>query len=196
MEPIVALLPAAAVLFAGTNVDDLVVLGLLNVSRRVGGRPAAWQIWLGQYLGVALLVLASVLGAWGLRPLPRQWVWLLGLLPLGVGMYRLAAAIRARGGSTAASPVLPGGLATIVGLTVANGGDNVAAYIPVFRTMDGPALAVTVAVFAVGVAAWCTLGSWLVSHPRVTALAGRWGHWIVPAVFLLLGGWLIGKTVT
>jgi cadmium resistance protein CadD (predicted permease) len=191
----VAVVPAAALLFAGTNVDDMVVLGLLNVSRRTGGRPAAWQIWVGQYTGVAILVVVSLLGAWGLRLVPYRWVWLLGLVPLGLGLCRLIGAVRARGLSTERAPVVPGGLTAVIGLTIANGADNLAAYVPAFRAIDGAALAVTLAVFAVGVAVWCAIGSWLVPHPRVTAAADRWGHWIVPAVFIALGGYLIAKVL-
>jgi cadmium resistance protein CadD (predicted permease) len=42
---------AAVVLFAGTNVDDLVVLTVLFLAGRATGRPRPWQIWAGQYAG-------------------------------------------------------------------------------------------------------------------------------------------------
>jgi cadmium resistance protein CadD (predicted permease) len=52
----------------------------------------------------------------------------------------------------------------VAGLTIANGGDNLAAYTPVFATITAGAAAITIAVFAVGVAVWCLIGSWLVPH--------------------------------
>jgi cadmium resistance protein CadD (predicted permease) len=42
-------------------------------------------------------------------------------------------------------------------------------------------------VFALGVALWCAAGSWLVSHRKITQAIERWGHWSVPAVFILIG---------
>ena len=36
---------AAAALFAGTNVDDMVVLAVLSGSSRATGRPRRWEIW-------------------------------------------------------------------------------------------------------------------------------------------------------
>ncbi len=45
MDMIFARAATASGLFADTNVDDMVVLAVLNVSSRAGGRPAAWQIW-------------------------------------------------------------------------------------------------------------------------------------------------------
>ncbi len=43
----------AVALFAGTNIDDVVVLALLSAASRSGGRPRRWQIWAGQYAGFA-----------------------------------------------------------------------------------------------------------------------------------------------
>jgi len=62
---------AAAVLFAGTNVDDLVVLSLLSASSRAAGRPRRWEIWVGQYAGIAVLAGLSVAAGRGLAPSSR-----------------------------------------------------------------------------------------------------------------------------
>jgi cadmium resistance protein CadD (predicted permease) len=53
------------VLFAGTNADDIVVLTVLNISSRIGGRPRRWQIWAGQYAGFTVLVAVSLAAACG-----------------------------------------------------------------------------------------------------------------------------------
>jgi cadmium resistance protein CadD (predicted permease) len=79
------------------------------------------------------------------------------------------------------------GVVGVTALTVANGGDNIGAYTPVFRTSSADEIAVTVVVFALGVALWCAAASWLVFHRRVTQAIERWGHWLVPAVFILIG---------
>jgi cadmium resistance protein CadD (predicted permease) len=55
-----------------------------------------------------------------------------------------------------------------------------------FRTIGLTASLITVAVFAVLVAVWCLAGSWLGSHKKVTDVVARFGHWIVPGVFMLL----------
>jgi cadmium resistance protein CadD (predicted permease) len=48
-------------------------------------------------------------------------------------------------------------------------------------------------VFAVGVAVWCLIGSWLVSHHRATEVLERWGHWIIPVVYILIGLYILYK---
>ena len=50
------IIPAAAGVFAGTNVDDIIVLTVLFLAARTSGRPRPWQIWVGQYAGIAVLV--------------------------------------------------------------------------------------------------------------------------------------------
>lgn len=81
-------------MFAGTNVDDLVVLTVLFLSARATGRPRPWQIWSGQYAGIAVLVVVSALAALGLAAVPDRWVGLLGLVPIALGVKGLVTTIR------------------------------------------------------------------------------------------------------
>jgi cadmium resistance protein CadD (predicted permease) len=184
----------ALALFAGTNADDIVVLTVLNISSRIGGRPRRWQIWAGQYAGFAVLVAASLAAAAGLLLVPARWLWLLGLLPLGLGLWKLAAAIRARRSGEEASPVVVSGLTGVMGLTIVNGGDNISVYTPVFRTSSAAGIALTVAVFMAGTALYCLAGSQFAARRAVTAVIGRWGQWIVPAVFIGIGLYIFAKT--
>jgi cadmium resistance protein CadD (predicted permease) len=193
VDSILVTVAAAVGLFAGTNIDDMVVLAVLNVSARADGRPKPWQIWAGQYAGIAVLVALSLLAALGLTLVPDGWLWLLGLVPLLLGVRKLVIAIRAARRGKPASTAVATGLVGVIGLTIANGGDVVVAYTPVFRAISGHDTAVTLAVFAVGVAVWCLAGSWLVSHRTITEVISRWGHWIVPAVFILIGLYIFHK---
>ena len=68
----------ALALFAGTNLDDMMVLAVLSASARAGGRPRRWEIWAGQYAGAAVLVLVSVAAGRGLTLIPEDRIWLLG----------------------------------------------------------------------------------------------------------------------
>lgn len=233
-------LPAAAgtavVLFAGTNVDDLVVLALLSAASRAAGRPRRWEIWAGQYLGFAVLVGLSLAAGRGLSLVPARWLWLLALIPLTIGVVTLTAAIRAarRGeqwppqasGQPGASeppgmagvpgerglPLMQGlsrvtgssnvrwlsWMAGVVGvgtLTVVDGADNLAAYTPVFATANGGRIALTLAVFAVGVAVWCAAGDLLTRHQRLTDTLARYGRWILPAAFILIGLYTLHATM-
>ena len=182
---------AAVGVFAGTNVDDLLVLTVLFLSARATGRPRPWQLWAGQYAGIGVLVAVSAAAAVGLAVVPDRWVGLLGLVPFALGVKGLAAAIRARGGEDTPVPAVATGLLSVAGVTIANGADNISVYTPLFRTIGPVDSVVTVAVFAVAVAVWCLAASWLGSHERVVGIVKRFGHWIVPGTFLLIGAAIV-----
>jgi cadmium resistance protein CadD (predicted permease) len=182
---------AAAGVFAGTNVDDIIVLTVLFLSSRVAGGPRRWQIWAGQYAGIAILVLASVIAALGLTVVPDNWVGILGLIPLALGVRGLISAVRARNGEGDGSPAVASGLVSVAGVTIANGADNISVYTPVFRTIGTGLSLVTMGVFAVGVALWCLAASWLGSHQKIIEIVGRHGRWLVPVVFMTIGSVIV-----
>lgn len=172
---------AAGVVFVGTDVDDILVLTVLFAAAKHTGRPHPWQIVAGQYAGIAILVAASAIGAAGLLVVPDPWPGLLGLLPIALGVRALLTA------DEHDSPTVVSSALGVAGVTVANGADNIAVYVPVFRTL-GPARAgVLLLVFVALVALWCAAAAWLGGHPRVAQLIDRVGHWLVPAVFITIG---------
>jgi cadmium resistance protein CadD (predicted permease) len=194
MSSLPAEIVTAVALFAGTNFDDVVVLSLLSASSRAGGRPRHWEIWAGQYGGFAVLVGLSVAAGRGLALVPERWLWPLALLPLGVGIISLAAAIRSvRRGEPPPSPAA-GGLLGVAALTIVNGADDLAAYTPFFAASKPAQVVVTLVVFAVCVALWCLAGGLLTRHARVTAAVGRYSHWILPVAFILIGLYVLHET--
>ncbi|MEH1129776.1 cadmium resistance transporter [Micromonospora sp. CPCC 206061] len=187
MGDLVGTVVTAAGVFAGTNVDDLIVLTVLFLSARAAAKPRPWQIWAGQYAGIGVLVAVSAVAALGLTIVPDQWVGLLGMVPFALGVKGLISAIRARGDGDPPAPAAAMGAVSVTGITIANGADNISVYTPLFRTIELGDSLLTVTVFAVGIALWCLAGSWLGSHRKVIAMVRRLGHWIVPGVFVLIG---------
>lgn len=153
--------------------------------------PRRWQIWAGQYAGIAVLVLVSVVAALGLTLVPDVWVGLLGLIPVAFGVKGLVGAIRTRTDGGDAPPAVASGLVSVAMVTIANGADNISVYTPVFRSIGAGPSAVTLIVFAIGVAVWCLAGSWLGSHTKVIEIVERYGQWLVPAVFITIGSLIV-----
>lgn len=154
----------AAVVFAATDIDDIVILTLFFVAARTIGRPRTWEIVAGQYLGIGALALASAAVAAGLLVVPDPWTGLLGLLPIALGVRAL------RGSDDDMNPTVVTGTLGVAGVTIANGADNVAVYVPVFRTLGIGDSAVFLGVFVLFVALWCAAGAWLGGHPG-------WSRW-------------------
>jgi len=194
MSSLAAEIATAAALFAGTNVDDVVVLSLLTASSRAGGRPRRWGIWVGQYAGFAVLVGLSAAAGRGLALVPARWLWLLALIPLGLGVANLAAAIRSLRRGARPRPPSAGGPLGVAALTIVDGVDNLAAYTPFFATARAGQVVVTLAVFAVGVAVWCLAGDLLTRYARVTAVVSRYGYWILPAALILIALYILHET--
>jgi cadmium resistance protein CadD (predicted permease) len=176
---VLARIASAVAVFAGTNIDDLVVLTALLGSRQVGRR----EIIVGQYLGIAALVAISVVASVGLVIVPDRWVGLFGTIPLGLGLRGLMRGKEAGG-------VLVQTTMGVAGITMANGADNVSVYTPIFRQAGWGTL-VYDAVFAVLVAVWLAVATFLASREPVIAALDRWGHRIVPLVFIAIGVLLI-----
>jgi cadmium resistance transport/sequestration family protein len=194
VSQILPTIATAVGVFAGTNIDDIIVLTVLFLASRTDGKPARWQVWAGQYAGIGILIAASAVAAAGLTIVPDKWVGLLGLVPFALGVRSLVATIRSR--SQGAEPDTPvaGNALAVAGVTIANGADNISVYTPLFRTIGVGASALTIAVFAMLVAVWCLAGSWLASHKTVIGIVEGYGHWIVPAVFMLIGAVIVIKS--
>jgi cadmium resistance transport/sequestration family protein len=186
---------AAIGLFVSTNIDDLVVLTILFLASTRPGALTAWKVVAGQYLGLITLIGISVAAALGLTLVPDEWVGFLGLLPLGIGLYGLIRfLIRRRGGDDDEddeSAIRAGGLLGVAGITIANGADNISLYTPVFRTIPVLDTIVTIIVFLVLLAGWCLLARAIGTNRRVTEALEKIEHWLVPAVFIGLGLYIL-----
>jgi cadmium resistance protein CadD (predicted permease) len=183
-----ALLATAVVAFAGTTIDDLVILAALFMARRNGGVPTAAAIIGGQYAGFAVIVAAALLAAAGLTVVPDKWVGLLGLIPIGFGVWELW---HLRGADQDDRTPLAATATRVATITFANGADNISVFTPLFRSLHlaGSLLAVGLFLGLVGI--WCAAGALLGSHKGVVATVGRFSHWLVPAVFIAVGALIL-----
>jgi cadmium resistance transport/sequestration family protein len=176
----------AALLFASTNVDDIFVLVAFFSDRAFRAR----EVVVGQFLGMVTLISATALLSKVARLVPSRDVGLLGAIPVVLGVVKLVQ----RGGSAndGEHPSRPSGGAFGKGLavalvTVANGGDNIGVYVPVFTTRTRPELAAMIVVFLILVTVWCGAGYHLVNHPRLGRHLRLHARRVTPFVFIALG---------
>lgn len=186
------LLGQAIGMFAVTNVDDLLVLAVF-FGQADGNRSAAMRVVLGQYLGFAAILVASIVGGLGVGLLPEKAIPYLGLLPLLLGLRAGWNIWRERRRSedgpdraAATRPNKPGAW-QVAAVTLANGGDNIGVYVPVFAVAGIRGMTVYIVVFLVGVAIWCAAGWFLATRPLIAKTLSRWGHLILPVVLVGIG---------
>nr|WP_302477677.1 cadmium resistance transporter [Aeromicrobium stalagmiti] len=178
-------------MFVATNLDDIVVLTVLfGASARGGAR--GWSIVAGQYLGFIVLVILSAVAALGLTIVSDSWVGLLGLVPMAIGVLALVRTIRNTSEGGEDQTVLnAGGILGVAGITFANGGDNIAIYTPVFRTMSMLQATTTIVVFLIMVALWCGISRLVGTRDTVVDGLEKIEGWLVPAVFIGLGLYIL-----
>jgi cadmium resistance protein CadD (predicted permease) len=182
MGPLVAELVLAVVVFASTDVDDIVVLIAFFADPRL--RPR--QIVLGQYFGIGALCAVSIAGSFAALILPLSHIGLLGLAPIAIGAKKLWDARRGAA-VTVEAKRHAAGIVAVALVTIANGGDNIAVYTPLFASRGAGDIAVFLAVFLAMTGIWCLLARWIVRHPMIGAPIRRSGHRIVPLVLIALG---------
>ena len=166
--------------FAATNLDDLFLLSIFFARRQPMRRVVA-----GQYLGLAGIVVLSLIGSRLALAIPPTWLRFLGFLPLGIGIYRLVHVPKEETPAADNFSVL-----SIAAITLANGGDNLGVYLPVFA-VNAAHLGVILAGYAGLLPVWCYAGKWLGERPLIMRSVDRYGHWIVPAVFIGLGLYIL-----
>ncbi len=189
MERTLATVATAAAAFGVTNIDDLVLLSVLFADRQL--RPR--HVVAGQFIGVTALVGVSGLGALVAMAIPPGWTSLLGVVPLGLGIYKLGG-LKKRSDAGERSPQVAPKAAQILavaGVTIANGGDNIGVYVPLFASGRG-ALAIYVPVFTAMTGLWCIAGYALVNNRPFGSRLRRYGHVLLPFVLIALGIHILG----
>lgn len=180
----------AILTFISTNIDDIFVLMILFLQAQ--HTQERLQIVAGQYFGIGLLVVLSILGALGTQIFPPQYIGLLGFLPLLLGIRSWITGRREKQEQT--PPVGNRiGFFSVVLLTIANGADNIGVYIPVFSSYTATDFAITLLIFAGMIALWCYLGAALANAPYIKKRIIRYQHIAVPFVFIALGLMILTK---
>ena len=201
---ILSTLAQALVLFAVTNIDHLMLLTLWFVHGHQ--RPGTTlRICEGQYLGFSAILAATViLNLISGFVIPEAQLHLLGLIPLILGVKAGIGEILERRESNDSrdaqsaesklegKPVSVGAVALV---TIANGGDEIGVYLPVFALSAWWQVAMFCAVFLVLAGALLALAWFITGRLGLAEVLERFEAVLFPSVLILLGvlilaGWL------
>jgi cadmium resistance protein CadD (predicted permease) len=189
-------LGVAAAAFVGTNIDN----GLVTMAM-VAGAPLerAHRIAAGQVFGFALLVAVAAAAAAVLFEISAAVVGLLGLVPLAIGVRgllglrwhrvnpELGAADAGRHRGRPANRAVGRSLTAAALVTIGAGGDNLAAYIPLFRVGGLTNSAAIAVVFVIGEAAVTALILTGGRHPKARGVMTGLGTVAVPVLLCAIG---------
>lgn len=212
----------AFISFASTNIDDIFIL-MLFFSQINNGMEKRYII-IGQYLGIILLITISIIGALGVSLIPSEYVGLLGLVPIYLGVkacidhekdhknnvdidqrqiqnsedleLRKITNIKEEGILSFVMKFINPSVVKVLGLTFANGADNIGIYIPLFSSMSLMDIFITVIVFMFSIALWCFIGMKLAEHSLIQRIIEKYKNIFIPIVFIGLGIFILIESET
>ncbi len=194
-------LSVAAICFAATNIDDIIVLIIFFGQTNQNFRPK--HILIGQYLGFSMVIIASLPSFFGGLLIPKVWIGLLGFLPIAIGINHLLTAQNQEPDIKAVTTDFRHSQKTMLAqifkaaaVTFANGGDNIGVYVPLFASSDLASLLTTLCVFMIGIAVWCYAAYLLTQKPAIARLLTSYGHKAMPFVLIGLGIYIIFESET
>ncbi|NBO31959.1 MAG: transporter [Cyanobacteria bacterium WB6_1B_304] len=196
--------------FTATSLDDILILTVYfaqaNIHKNLGSSTIHTlqrrHIIAGQYVGFTALILISLPGFWGGQVIPQTWLGWLGFLPITIGIQRffqlnqhIPSHNDVKTNLIAAPQISWQPLITILKpqtvqitlIAIANGGDNIAIYIPLFARSSLSELILTLSCFFILIAIWCIVANHLSSHPFLSPPLVRYGQRLAPFVLIGLG---------
>ena len=175
-------------LFAVTHLDTLLVISAFCADNDY----RLWEVFVGHYVGFCAGLIAAVVGATLAAELLQEWTFLLGFIPLSLGLWGL---LRQPPETTIEeSPVVPNsfgriGIVTVAGLGLS--GENIAVFVPFFADLSPAELALIIIVYLIGAGIVFLAGVVIVSRVAADGIPDWLDRWLVPTVLVLVGGYVV-----
>jgi cadmium resistance transport/sequestration family protein len=174
--------------FIFTNVDDLFILIIFYSQKKIPNK----DIILGQYLGFILILGISLIGFIGAMFIPLYIIGLLGIIPIVLGVKHILSSHDEEEEKMS----LSAGILTIASITFADSADNFSIYIPLFASVTVLQLIFVLILFLLLVWIWCMLAKVIAQHKKLQKILKRYSNSIIPAVFIILGVYILYKNGT
>ncbi|WP_414515626.1 cadmium resistance transporter [Nostoc sp. PCC 9305] len=202
MNELVTAITTGLIAFIATNIDDIVILLLFFSQISANFRPR--HIVAGQFLGFTVLLILSLSGLFGGLVLSKNWIGLLGLLPISIGISSLVnweedsskevvAAIEEAEASTITSFFSPQAY-SVAAVTIANGSDNISVYVPLFASCNLESFLVIIGLFFLLLGVWCYVAYKLINNRVIADVLTRYVNYLVPFVLIGLGVFIVLKS--
>ncbi|QLE54487.1 cadmium resistance transporter [Nostoc sp. TCL26-01] len=187
--------------FIATNIDDIVIL-LLFFSQ-VNANLNPWQIVAGQYLGFTTLIILSLPGFFGGMILPPKVIGLLGLIPIVMGINSLVnkesitedvSPESTPSTTTTITDLFTPQVYSIAAITLANGGDNISVYVPLFANSNLTVFFIIICSFIILLGIWCYAAYRLTYQKNIADILTRYSNYLVPFVLIGIGTFIVLKS--
>ena len=178
----------AVMAFIATNTDDLFINMLLFSAATDKKQTTA--IVQGKFLGTALLLTISGSAAFGLQAVAGNRLWLLGFVPIALGLKVLWNNIKGNNEDGAES-ITPSGAVNTALITLASGADNMGVYIPLLAGFTFGQMMFCAVIFFVMTGLFCILGKKLAEMPVFRTVMEKYRQILTPVIYIALGLYII-----
>jgi len=186
------ILITSIVAFVSSNIDDIFLLTLFFANKKFKDK----EVVTGQFLGISFLITISLAGSLVGLFIDQVYIGLLGLVPIYLGVKGLRELQKGRGEGATEITERKNNILTVAGVTVANGGDNIGIYIPLFASMTWTNKISMAGIFLLMTGLWCLTAKYFSMHLYVAKKADRYGHLVTPFVLVLLGLYIMYENET
>lgn len=184
--------------FISSNIDDTFILILLFSSLSFQTR----HIFIGQFLGIGVLIMISALGSLIALVLPPYVIGLMGLIPIAIGIKRLVEH-QERERTTSKKKIFHDNkrrslipFLTVSAITISNGGDDIGVFTPLFaRYNTAGEVTILVTIFMAMTVVWCIITYYFVNHPLIAIRIQRFGNIVTPFVLIGLGLYILADAL-
>ena len=192
MDAFLGLFGVVALAFASTNLDNL----LLLVGWQLARSSSAKQLFAGYALGMLGVLLISVLIGLVGYLFPIEYLGLLGIVPMLLGLRLLMQ--NARVEASAAEQALPAsaGVLAIASTQLSNGVDTVLVFAPLLADSQLIFDAEIAGLFLLLTLLWFGLARVLGKRAVKSPIVGHLGRWLAPLVMIGVGVYILGNTAT
>ena len=180
--------------FVASNIDDTFILIILFTTVTFQAR----HVFVGQFLGIAVLIIISALGSLIALVVPPFVIGLMGIIPIAIGIKRLVE-LR-RDDQINHETVQPNkksylSFITVGAITVSNGGDDIGVFTPLFaKYNDAREVTILVTILMAMTVVWCVVTYYFVNHPVVASRIERLGNILTPFVLIGLGVYILADS--
>jgi cadmium resistance protein CadD (predicted permease) len=164
-----------------------------------------FQVILGQYVGMGLLLAVSLFASLIAVIIPHNLIGLIGLLPIAIGFKEL---VELRNAATVDEYVDSNKVINrlsnsrwrtylpflVVASVTFSGGEEIGIYTSVFATYNDllEIIIIVIAVMAL-TGVWCVIGSYLVNHTLLAARFRRIADKALPLILVVLGTYILAE---
>jgi len=174
----------AIITFIATSVDEMFVLTFLFAQDKNNQKNK--QIYLGQQLGMLVLLAITLLAVLGIRQIPQAWIGFIGFVPVIQGIRLLIF-----GDDDELDLEKPQKykfyFVTVALIAIAGGAEELAIFIPYFSSLSNDELIVALIIFNLLVPMWVTLCKKIAGIPHIKDQVEKYGAVLIPIVFIALG---------